>query len=605
MSCCQKTTAGITVSSVTGDTTESGGSATFTVKLNTKPTADVTVAISSSDTTEGTVAPGSLTFTPANWNSVQTVKVTGVDDLIVDGSVAYTVNLEAAKSSDSNYNGVDASDISLKNTDNDTAGITVSSVTGDTTESGGSATFTVKLNTKPTADVTVAISSSDTTEGTVAPGSLTFTPANWNSVQTVKVTGVDDLIVDGSVAYTVNLEAAKSSDSNYNGVDASDISLKNTDNDTAGITVSSVTGDTTESGGSATFTVKLNTKPTADVTVAISSSDTTEGTVAPGSLTFTPANWNSVQTVKVTGVDDLIVDGSVAYTVNLEAAKSSDSNYNGVDASDISLKNTDNDTAGITFEGINSFGMESTEKIQLDINITTPSLEDITVRYIIFGTANEDDYHIEGNGTIIIPAGSTKGMILINIINDKIVEDNETIILELVEPKGAILGENTVYTYTIINDDTVRGWYTISIDQYSGDNTVVSNDFPTQIRASEEFISEINIEEEFVSISILKEDVAPKDINDSNYGLCSRITYEAYLNIYRKGEIRTGYIKKGDCLDKSDKDATIGESFMFPSGSSARVRKVYDNEAEIFGEGNMVIVDDIILNENEIKLGDL
>ena len=238
-------TAGITVSSVTGDTTESGGSATFTVKLNTKPTADVTVAISSSDTTEGTVAPGSLTFTPANWNSVQTVKVTGVDDLIVDGSVAYTVNLEAAKSSDSNYNGVDASDISLKNTDNDTAGITVSSVTGDTTESGGSATFTVKLNTKPTADVTVAISSSDTTEGTVAPGSLTFTPANWNSVQTVKVTGVDDLIVDGSVAYTVNLEAAKSSDSNYNGVDASDISLKNTDNDTAGITVSSVTGDTT------------------------------------------------------------------------------------------------------------------------------------------------------------------------------------------------------------------------------------------------------------------------------------------------------------------------------------------------------------------------
>ena len=310
-------TAGITVSSVTGDTTESGGSATFTVKLNTKPTADVTVAISSSDTTEGTVAPGSLTFTPANWNSVQTVKVTGVDDLIVDGSVAYTVNLEAAKSSDSNYNGVDASDISLKNTDNDTAGITVSSVTGDTTESGGSATFTVKLNTKPTADVTVAISSSDTTEGTVAPGSLTFTPANWNSVQTVKVTGVDDLIVDGSVAYTVNLEAAKSSDSNYNGVDASDISLKNTDNDTAGITVSSVTGDTTESGGSATFTVKLNTKPTADVTVAISSSDTTEGTVAPGSLTFTPANWNSVQTVKVTGVDDLIVSSQNRQQIDL------------------------------------------------------------------------------------------------------------------------------------------------------------------------------------------------------------------------------------------------------------------------------------------------
>ena len=37
---------------------------------------------------------------------------------------------------------------------------------------------------------------------------------------------------------------------------------------------------TTEAGGTATFTVVLNTQPTADVTIALSSSDTTEGTVA-------------------------------------------------------------------------------------------------------------------------------------------------------------------------------------------------------------------------------------------------------------------------------------------------------------------------------------
>ena len=39
---------------------------------------------------------------------------------------------------------------------------------------------------------------------------------------------------------------------------------------------------TTEAGGTATFTVVLNTQPTADVTIALSSSDTAEGTVAPG-----------------------------------------------------------------------------------------------------------------------------------------------------------------------------------------------------------------------------------------------------------------------------------------------------------------------------------
>ena len=48
----------------------------------------MTIALSSSDTTEGTVGPASLTFTTANWNVAQTVTVTGVDDAVVDGDVA-------------------------------------------------------------------------------------------------------------------------------------------------------------------------------------------------------------------------------------------------------------------------------------------------------------------------------------------------------------------------------------------------------------------------------------------------------------------------------------------------------------------------------------
>ena len=36
--------------------------------------------------------------------------------------------------------------------------------------------------------------------------------------------------------------------------------------------------------------------------------------VDKSSLTFTNANWNTPQTVTVTGVDDLVVDGNIAYT---------------------------------------------------------------------------------------------------------------------------------------------------------------------------------------------------------------------------------------------------------------------------------------------------
>ncbi|MBI5056776.1 MAG: hypothetical protein HZB61_09200 [Nitrospirae bacterium] len=100
---------------------------------------------------------------------------------------------------------------------------------------------------------------------------------------------------------------------------------------------------TTEAGGRATFTVKLNSRPTANVTIGISSSDTTEGRVSPASLTFTSANWNTAQTVTVRGVNDYITDGDIAYSIITAAAVSADVNYNGMNAANVSVTNKDND----------------------------------------------------------------------------------------------------------------------------------------------------------------------------------------------------------------------------------------------------------------------
>ncbi|MEZ2304418.1 MAG: Calx-beta domain-containing protein, partial [Microcoleus sp.] len=301
-------TKGITVSPTTGlTTTEAGGNATFTVKLNTQPTADVKLGLTSNKTTEGTVDKSSVTFTPANWNVAQTVTVTGVDDLIADGNQAYQIITAAdTTTTDLNYKNLKPADVALTNIDNETAGITVSPTTGlTTTEAGGKATFTVKLNTQPTADVKLGLTSNKTTEGTVDKSFVTFTSANWNVAQTVTVTGVDDLIADGNQAYQIITAAdTTTTDLNYKNLKPADVALTNIDNETAGITVSPTTGlTTTEAGGKATFTVKLNTQPTADVTIPLTSSKPTEGTIDKSSLTFTSANWNVAQTVTVTGVD--------------------------------------------------------------------------------------------------------------------------------------------------------------------------------------------------------------------------------------------------------------------------------------------------------------
>ena len=89
-----------------------------------------------------------------------------------------------------------------------------------------------------------------------------------------------------------------------------DIDLTNSDNDTAGVTVSAPSSSTTtEAGGTVTFTIRLNSEPTSSVTLPLSSTDTSEGTVSPSSLTFTAANWNVPQTVTVVGVNDNVDDG--------------------------------------------------------------------------------------------------------------------------------------------------------------------------------------------------------------------------------------------------------------------------------------------------------
>jgi len=420
-------TAGITVDPTSGlVTTEAGGTAQFTIVLITQPTADVTIGLSSDNTYEGTVFPTNITLTTTNWGTPQNVTVTGIDDAEDDGDITYNIITAAATSTDPNYNGMNAADVSLTNSDNDTAGIIVTPTSGlVTTEAGGTAQFTIVLITQPTADVTIGLSSDDTSEGTVSPASVTFTTGNWDSPRTVTVTGENDDEVDGNIAYYIITAADTSTtDTNYHGLDPLDVSLTNSDNDTAGITVTPTSGlVTTEAGGTAQFTIVLDTLPTADVTIGLSSDDTNEGTVSPASVTFTTGNWDSPRTVTVTGVDDYVVDGNIAYTIITDAAISADPLYNDLDPADVSVTNSDDDSAGITINP--TTGLSTTEAgdtASFTIVLTTQPTANVTIGLssdntdegmvfpanITFTTANwgilqnvtvtgVDDYLMDGN----------------------------------------------------------------------------------------------------------------------------------------------------------------------------------------------------------------
>ncbi|MDZ7792106.1 MAG: IPTL-CTERM sorting domain-containing protein [Xanthomonadales bacterium] len=245
----------------------------------------------------------------------------------------------------------------------DECGVSVSPVGGLlTSEAGGTADFDVVLDSEPSADVSIDFSTSDTSEGLVSTGgggqqssiTLTFTGANWDVAQTVTVHGQDDSVNDDDQAYAVQSSATSSAEPVWNGVPVSDVSVTNSDDDESSITISRASGLVTNEGGASdSFTMVLSSEPTADVTIDLSSSDTSESTVLPSTVTFTNADWNSAQTVTITGVDDDLADSDQAYIIVTAPAVSADSTYSGLDPVDVGALNRDDETSADDGDGDN------------------------------------------------------------------------------------------------------------------------------------------------------------------------------------------------------------------------------------------------------------
>jgi hypothetical protein len=89
----------------------SGDKTTFSVRLLSEPSANVTLPVSSSNLAKGTVDTSSLTFTNINWFMDQTVTVTN----LVSSSQSYSIILGMASSADVDYDGLNPADVAVNN----------------------------------------------------------------------------------------------------------------------------------------------------------------------------------------------------------------------------------------------------------------------------------------------------------------------------------------------------------------------------------------------------------------------------------------------------------------------------------------------------------
>ena len=419
-------TAGVSVSPSTSTTnrlrtTESGGTATFTVKLDSEPTGDVALDVASTDTDEGTVMPATLTFTSSDWSTAQTVTLTGVDDSppAADGSQSYTVTLtiDQTNTADANYDALTALTVYAVNSDNE-FGLDVGSVTGQATEAGGTATFTVALLTQPSAAVTVAVSSRDTGEGLVSAGggapaastTLTFAAAAWSTAQTVTVTGVQDTVDDGTVTWAVRLDPA-SGDADYDVLDSEDVSVSTTDDDgppTVTLALNPASIAESGSGNVATVTARLSHASGAATTVTVASGTAwTAGTdavivIAAGATQAASDTATVVAANNATDEPDRTGTVTAAITNARAAADSTTMTVTGA-----SLTVRDDDAAPTAALSLDPASVSENGGLStVTATLSHPSSEPSTVT-VTAGSGASGLYTVGLDATIVIAAGST------------------------------------------------------------------------------------------------------------------------------------------------------------------------------------------------------
>ena len=173
--------------------------------------------------------------------------------------------------------------------------------------------FTIVLTEEPNVPLTVTVDPAtddlfvnDNPEPN-DPITLVFGTDDWDTPQTVTVKANDDDEAEGEEVVTISIILASDSPA-FTG--ETDVSVTVVDNDSASVVIEESEGATAviEGGATDSYTVMLGFAPISDVAITIDDSgDPNQTTVDGGettTLTFTPSNWDTPQTVTVEATDD-------------------------------------------------------------------------------------------------------------------------------------------------------------------------------------------------------------------------------------------------------------------------------------------------------------
>jgi hypothetical protein len=199
-------------------------------------------------------------------------------------------------------------------------------------------------------------------------------------------------------------------------------------------------------------------------------------------------------------------------------------------------------------------GAEPTN-VEVEVILSEASVAEVVVEYkVTGGTAiRGEDFNLADGFLTFLPGERSKN-ISVQMIDDVLKEEDETIAITLSNPQNAVLGKNITFTYTILDDDTVSVGFT----------SLTSSDF--------EAVSPSVLE---VKLSKAAQETVTVNYSVSGTATGNGVDYTLPLEtiIFNPGETSKKIIIDitDDALQEIDKTVVI--SLSLPEDSTAKLSK--------------------------------
>ena len=439
---------------------EAAGTSTITATLDTATYADVTINLGVSGTavnnTDYALA-SSITIT-AGQTAGSTI-LTASQDTLVEGDETATIDITSVSGGSAVENGTQQQTVTIS--DDDNASVSLTASTASLTEAGATATITATLDKSSFENMTVNLGYTGTaTNGTDYVGSPTnITILAGQTTGTTTLTATQDTLFEPSESIIVDVTSV----SGGRGVELTQQqqTLSIIDDDTTTASLSLGTTSMSENGGNSTLAATLTQASFENIVVNLSYSGTAidgtdytvNNTMAPASITI-PAGQTRA-TFVLNGANDSVLEGNETIIVDItgvtgERAKPSASAQQ-------TLTIIDDEFTSVTLTASTDLIDENQGNATLTAMLSQATFEDVIVNLTYSGTAANGVDYVSGTDTLTIAKGTTAASTTIGSLKDLIVENDETIIVDISKLSGgnAVESVQQQQTITIVDDSAI------------------------------------------------------------------------------------------------------------------------------------------------------